>query len=138
MKQMETLPNGLRFQVGIDIAEVDRIAASLKKFGDRFKERNFSAEEIAYCDAKHQPEMHYAGRWAAKEAFLKAIGIGIMRGIPMSALSIMPPAGRTRPSLTVAGKAQLVLADRNVVAWDLNITHSRATAIAAAVVFFSE
>lgn len=135
---METLPNGLRFQVGIDIAEVDRIAASLKKFGDRFKERNFSAEEIAYCDAKRDSAMHYAGRWAAKEAFLKAIGIGIMRGIPMSDLSIMPPAGRTRPSLAVSNKARSVLADRKVVAWDLNITHSRSIAVAAAVAFFSE
>lgn len=134
---METLPNGVRFQVGVDLAEVDRIAASIEKFGDRFKQKNFSAEEIAYCDAKRHPAMHYAGRWAAKEAFLKAVGIGIMRGIPMSALSIAAPAGRTRPVLTVTDKARAVLAERRVVAWDLNITHSRSMAVAAAVAFFS-
>ena len=135
---METLPNGCKFQVGIDIAEVDRIEGSLQKFGDRFKERNFSAEEIDYCNAKRQPAMHYAGRWAAKEAFLKAVGIGIMRGIPMSELSIMPQTGRTRPVLSVSETARAALAVRKVVAWDLNITHSKAIAIAAAVAFFSE
>lgn len=133
---METLPDGVGFQVGVDIAEVERIAASLEKFGDRFKRKNFSAEEIAYCDAKREPAMHYAGRWAAKEAFLKAVGIGIMRGIPMSALSIMPPPGRTRPALTVSDEARRFLKERNVVAWDLNITHSKTTAVAAAVAFF--
>src|SRR3990167_588293 len=137
MKRMETLPNGMRFQVGVDIAEVDRIAASLKKFGDRFKERNVSPAEIAYCDAKRQPEMHYAGRWAAKEAFLKAVGIGIMRGVPMSAMSITAPAGRTRPVLTVTAAAAAVLKARKVTAWDLNITHSRTLAVACAVAFFS-
>ena len=135
---METLPNGMRFQVGVDIAEVDRIAASLEKFGQRFKERNFSAEEISYCDAKRHPPMHYAGRWAAKEAFLKAVGIGIMRGIPMSDLSIMPPPGRTRPMLTVSEEAGKFLKERKIISWDLNITHSRTTAVAAAVAFFSE
>lgn len=135
---METLPGGTRFQIGVDIAEVDRIESSLKKFGERFKTRNFSPAEIAYCDAKHHPAMHYAGRWAAKEAFLKAVGIGIMRGIPMSDLSIMPPPGRSRPSLTVSEAARAVLTDRKVLVWDLNITHSKLTAIAAAVVFFSE
>lgn len=135
---METLPKGMRFQVGVDIAEVDRIASSLEKHGDRFKERNFSADEIAYCDRKRYPSMHYAGRWAAKEAFLKAVGIGIMRGIPMSALSIIPPPGRTRPILTPSPEAAAFLRERRIVAWDLNITHSRSVAIAAAVVIFSE
>jgi holo-[acyl-carrier protein] synthase len=114
---METLPARTRFQIGVDLAEVDRIASSLEKFGDKFKERNFRA---------------------AKEAFLKAVGIGIMRGIPMSALSILPPPGRTRPVLEAAAAAREALAERHVVAWDLNITHSRSIAVAAAVVFFSD
>lgn len=135
---METLPAGFRFQIGVDIAEVDRIAASLEKFGDRFKQRNFSAEEIQYCDGKRIPAMHYAGRWAAKEAFLKAVGVGIMRGIPMSELSIMPPEGRTRPYLTAKESSMAFLKGRKVVAWDVNITHSKSSAVAAAVVFFSE
>lgn len=135
---METLHGAVRFQVGVDISEVDRIAKSLKKFGDRFKKRNFSEEEIAYCDPKRHAAMHYAGRWAAKEAFLKAVGIGIMRGIPMNVLSIIPPPGKTRPVLTAAGPALEVLKERKVVAWDLNITHSQKMAVAAAVAFFSE
>ncbi|MBI4178109.1 holo-ACP synthase [bacterium] len=135
---METLPDGVRFQIGVDIAEVPRIAGSLKKFGRHFKERNFSEAEIIYCDGKRLPAMHYAGRWAAKEAFLKAVGIGIMRGIPMNTLSIVPPEGRTRPYLTAEGEALKVLKDRKVVSWDLNITHSRTMAVAAAVVFFSK
>jgi holo-[acyl-carrier protein] synthase len=63
--------------IGIDLVEVPRIRELLEKHGQRFKERTFTAGEIAYCDACAEPAMHYAARFAAKEAVAKALGTGL-------------------------------------------------------------
>ena len=64
---------------GIDIAEVPRVAASIERFGRRFLERVFTPEEIRYCESKANKTERYAGRFAAKEAAMKAIGTGWSR-----------------------------------------------------------
>lgn len=66
-------PQGL----GIDLVEISRIRDLLTRHGDRFKERTFTAGEIAYCDSCADPAMHYAARFAAKEAAAKALGTGL-------------------------------------------------------------
>ena len=63
--------------IGIDLVEVPRIREMLERHGQRFKERTFTADEIAYCDACADPAMHYAARFAAKEAAAKALGTGL-------------------------------------------------------------
>ena len=60
------------FTVGVDLIEVVRIRAALKRWGDRFLHRHFTAGEIAYCQAKARPAESLAARFAAKEAFAKA------------------------------------------------------------------
>src|SRR5271157_328108 len=65
---------------GIDIVEVQRIAATIGRFGRRFLERVFTAGEIRYCESKANKAERYAGRFAAKEAAMKAIGTGWSRG----------------------------------------------------------
>jgi holo-[acyl-carrier protein] synthase len=62
--------------LGIDIEEVARFAVLLQRWGRSFTEKIFSAGEIAYCEAKHSPQQHFAARFAAKEAFAKALGTG--------------------------------------------------------------
>lgn len=64
---------------GIDIVETARIRESLEKFGDRFLHRCFLPDEIAYCRSMKFPELHFAARFAAKEAISKAFGTGIGR-----------------------------------------------------------
>ena len=66
---------------GVDLAEVDRIRASIERFGDRFKDRVFTPREIAYAERKANPFERYAARFAAKEAAMKAIGTGWKRGV---------------------------------------------------------
>jgi holo-[acyl-carrier protein] synthase len=63
--------------VGIDLTEVDRIRDLLTRHGERFKQRTFTEGEIAYCDSCADPAMHYAARFAAKEAAAKALGTGL-------------------------------------------------------------
>ena len=62
---------------GIDLVDVSRMKKLLAKWGDRFTERYFSQHEIDYCCRKAVPAIHYAARFAAKESFLKSLGIGL-------------------------------------------------------------
>src|SRR3974377_2561303 len=89
---------------GIDITEVDRIAASLKRFGGRFVERVFTAEEIRDCESKANKAERYAARFAAKEAGMKAIGTGWSRGVRWHDIEVQRlPGGR--PTLVFHGRA---------------------------------
>jgi len=65
---------------GIDIIEIGRVKKAIKKLGNRFLSKVFTEGEIKYCKKKRFPEIHFAGRFAAKEAIAKAIGTGFWRG----------------------------------------------------------
>ena len=67
------MTDGLR--VGVDLIEIDRVRRALERHGDGFRARCFTAAERAYCDSKPNPAQHYAGRFAAKEAVGKALGV---------------------------------------------------------------
>jgi holo-[acyl-carrier protein] synthase len=62
--------------LGVDITEIDRITATIERFGDRFLRRVFTDAEIAYCTRRRFPAIHFAGRFASKEAAMKALGTG--------------------------------------------------------------
>jgi holo-[acyl-carrier protein] synthase len=66
---------------GIDVIEIQRIHRAIERWGDRFLTRIFTPEEIRYCSRKRRPEISFAARFAAKEAVLKALGIGIRGGL---------------------------------------------------------
>ena len=66
---------------GIDVTEVPRVAESISRFGDRFLQRVYTAEEIAYCIRQRDPVPSLAARFAAKEAAMKALGTGHSRGV---------------------------------------------------------
>jgi holo-[acyl-carrier protein] synthase len=59
--------------IGIDIVEIERIASMVRKYGDHFLRKVFTNAEIDYCKNKAFPSLHFSGRWAAKEAFFKAL-----------------------------------------------------------------
>lgn len=63
--------------IGIDLVEVPRMQRILGRWGHRFLARVYTPEEIAYCQARALPAMHYAARFAAKEAAMKAMGTGL-------------------------------------------------------------
>lgn len=67
--------------IGTDLANIDRIAATLDRFGDRFRHRVFTPAEQAKAEARHDRAGTYAKRWAAKEACSKALGTGLRMGI---------------------------------------------------------
>jgi holo-[acyl-carrier protein] synthase len=108
---------------GVDLAEVDRIKTSFERFGERFRDRIFTSHEIAYVERKANRFERYAGRFAAKEAGMKAIGTGWKRGVRWQDFEVVNlPSGR--PTLRLHGVAADVAAQLGVTAIHLSITHT--------------
>ena len=76
------------FGIGTDIVNIKRIEQSLKKNKSTFKNRIFSEKEISYCENKKNPSAFYAKRFAAKEAFSKALGTGIRKGVNLKNIEV--------------------------------------------------
>ncbi len=110
------------YGIGVDLVSIPRIARALARFGERFKERVFTPQEINYCEARSRPEYNYALRFAAKEAFSKALGVGLRRnGIRWREVEVVPaPSGR--PDLAVSGTAARLCADYGISGMFLSLT----------------
>ncbi len=67
--------------IGNDIIEIDRIKSNIERYQQRFLDRIFTSREQAYCLKRKEPAIHFAGRFAAKEAIVKALGTGFSQGI---------------------------------------------------------
>src|SRR5689334_25082550 len=92
---------------GVDLAEVPRIQASIERYGARFLERVYTPGEIAYVERKANRFERYAGRFAAKEAGMKAIGTGWKRGVRWQDFEVANlPSGK--PTLRLHGEAARV------------------------------
>ena len=75
--------------IGIDIIEVSRIKNLMDKYGDKFFQRILTEKEIAYCKSYPNPEVHFAGRFASKEAYSKAIGTGVSKDFKWKDIEIL-------------------------------------------------
>ena len=120
--------------VGTDITECLRIARMIERHGELFIDRVYTAEEIAYCQTRKQSTQHFTGRWAAKEAILKAIGTGWVRGITWRDMEIRnDPSGR--PLVAVRGGVKEVVEKLGISEIQVSISHchTHATAVAIAV-----
>ena len=114
---------------GVDISEVDRIAAAVKRFGDRFLQRVFTPAEIRYCMAKPNAAERLAARFAAKEAGMKAIGTGLHYGVTWQDVEVLQMPGQ-RPVLQFHGKAAEFAARLGCKRTHLSLSHTREQAIA--------
>ena len=94
--------------IGTDLANIDRIAGTLERFGDRFRNRVFTATEQAKAEARHDVAGTYAKRWAAKEACSKALGTGLRMGIAWKDMAVTNlPTGQPVMHLTGWAAARL-------------------------------
>ena len=117
---------------GIDIAEVDRIAASIQRFGRRFTERVFTPDEIRYCESKANKAERYAARFAAKEAGMKAIGTGWKHGVTWHDIEVKRVPGG-RPTLVFSGKAAQFFDKLGATKAHLSLTHTAEFAMAQVI-----
>jgi holo-[acyl-carrier protein] synthase len=118
--------------LGVDIAEVDRIEAAFGRHGRAFAERICTPVEIAYCERHRNKFERYAGRFAAKEAAMKALGTGWRHGVRWRDIEVTNAPGG-KPTLNLAGAAR-AFADRlGVKTISLSITHSGNLALAQVI-----
>lgn len=118
--------------LGIDIAEVDRIESAIRRYGQRFLQRVFTAAEIDYCQSKANAFERFAGRFAAKEAAMKAIGTGWKRGVAWKDFEVVRESSG-RPALRFSGVAAGFAERLGVTRALVSITHTATEAIAQVI-----
>jgi holo-[acyl-carrier protein] synthase len=117
-----------RHEIGVDLIDIDRIATVLSRHPDRFRERVLTEAEARYCGRK--PE-RIAGRWAAKEAISKVLGLGV-RGVGWREIEILPNwAGA--PQVRLHARAAARAASMQLQDVTVSISHERRMAVAVAV-----
>jgi holo-[acyl-carrier protein] synthase len=117
---------------GTDIVECLRIAQMIERHGELFLTRVYTEHEIAYCTARKAATQHYAGRWAAKEAVLKALGTGWRRGISWRDIEIQNDRNGT-PAVILSGGARDVMEQAGIRRLHVTISHCRCHAVAYVV-----
>jgi len=118
--------------LGMDLTRIERLAEAEGRRGTRFLERVFTARERAYCERRARTRhTHYAGRFAVKEATMKALGTGWTGGVRWIDIeTVRAPGGP--PQLLLHGESAAIAARRGIERWHVTITHD--AGIAAAVV----
>jgi holo-[acyl-carrier protein] synthase len=91
--------------VGVDLVRIPRLRDVISRWDDRFLRRVFTESEIAYCRARRDPVPHFAARFAAKEAGMKALGTGLRRGVTWRELEVRREPGQA-PTLELHGRTR--------------------------------
>jgi holo-[acyl-carrier protein] synthase len=118
--------------LGIDVSEVKRIQAVIESQGERFLRRVFTLDEVAYCEQFRNKYERYAGRFAVKEAAMKALGTGWSRGVRWVDVEVVRQRGG-RPTLTLKGEAKKIADALGVKNIAVSITHTAEQAFAQVV-----
>ena len=110
------------YGIGIDLVKVGRVREALERWGERFQNKVFTPGEVRYCTQKKNPSPNFAARFAAKEAFVKAMGIGIRRGVHWKDVEVQRgPLGR--PVLKLNGRAMEICQKERIEGLFLSLTH---------------
>jgi holo-[acyl-carrier protein] synthase len=117
---------------GIDIVECLRIAQMIERHGELFITRVYTDAEIEYCTTRKAATQHYSGRWAAKEAVLKALGTGWRRGISWRDIEIRNDRNGA-PIVNLRGGARDVMEKAGIRRLHVSISHCRSFAVAHVV-----
>jgi holo-[acyl-carrier protein] synthase len=118
--------------LGIDATDIHRIAGTLTRYGERFMHRLFTEGEVAYCTRRRVPAIHFAGRFAAKEAAMKALGTGHTQGVLWRDVEVVRRGGP--PQLQLHGGAERRFRAMGGRSSLLTITHSDELAIAQVLI----
>ena len=120
--------------IGTDIVECPRIGKMIEQHGELFLRRVYTEREIRYCQARKHAIEHFAGRWAAKEAILKALGSGRSQGVGWTHIEVRNGQDG-RPQVLVCGAAREIARERGIGEILVSISHCRtyATAYAMAI-----
>ncbi len=118
--------------LGLDATDIGRIAETIERYKDRFLHRIFTDGEVAYCMRRRVPSIHFAGRFAAKEAAMKALGTGHSRGVLWRDVEVVRRGGPPQLQLHGgAGRRFAAIGGRSSL---LTITHSDDLAMAQVLI----
>ena len=115
--------------IGIDLVDISRIRRLMERWQERFLERVFTPDEVAYALRRHDPAQHLAARFAAKEATLKALGTGLSMGVRWREMEVRRARGE-RPMLALSGRTATLGVARGVRTLHLSLTHDGGFAMA--------
>jgi holo-[acyl-carrier protein] synthase len=118
--------------IGVDIVEVPRIQAVIDRHGEHFLRRVFTEQEVAYCRSGARPPERFAGRFAAKEAALKALGTGWQHGTSFREVEVTTDE-LGAPALRLSGHTLELSRTRGVLRWHVSLSHDRHYAVAQVV-----
>jgi holo-[acyl-carrier protein] synthase len=119
--------------IGVDVVSVPRLSALVERYGKRAKERLFTPRELADCERRAAPADCLAGRFAAKEAFLKALGTGLASGVRWGDMAIRSDH-RGRPELVLSGKARERLREVGGDGVHVSLSHDAGVAVAVVII----
>jgi holo-[acyl-carrier protein] synthase len=118
--------------VGLDLARIDRFEKVHARHGDRLLERLFTDGERAYCDRRASRMASYAGRFAVKEAVMKALGTGWSSGVAWRDIEVVRASG-SAPTVVLHGTTARIARDRGITTIHITITHDAGIAAAVAI-----
>ncbi len=118
--------------VGVDLVRIPRMREVIARWQERFLRRVFTDAEIAYCRARRDPVPHFAARFAAKEAGLKALGTGLRLGVSWRELEVRRERGQA-PVLVLSGRSREIGLSRGGRRMLLALTHEGDYALAQAI-----
>ncbi len=118
--------------IGVDLAQIPRLRRVVERWDERFLRRVFTDEEIAYCRRRRDPIPHFAARFAAKEATLKALGTGLRMGIKWQELEVRRERGQA-PVMVLSGRCRALAQAKGAGRVLLSLTHDGDYAMAQAM-----
>lgn len=118
--------------IGVDIVKVDRIEKAVERWGHRFLKRIFTAAEIERCQKRARPAQCLALRFAAKEAFAKALGLGMRKGLRWRDIEVVHD-NFGKPDLLLHNQAQRLLETMEASRTWLSLSDERESALAVVV-----
>jgi holo-[acyl-carrier protein] synthase len=118
--------------LGVDLVSIPRMRSTIDRWQQRFVDRVFTDDEIAYCRARRDPAPHFAARFAAKEAGFKALGTGVQLGVRWRELEVRREREEA-PTLVLSGRAREIGLARGGSRMLLSLTHEGEYALAQAI-----
>ena len=117
---------------GVDVVDIGRIDDMIKRHGEHFLHRCFTAGEADYCREHRDCNIHFAGRFAAKEAIVKALGTGFRGRIAWTDMEILPDS-KGKPVLRLSGHTAALSEQAGITTWHISISHTAQIAFASAI-----
>lgn len=120
------------YGIGVDLVKIERIEKVIKRWGDRFINRVFTPDEREFCLKRVSPYSAFALRFAAKEAFSKALGTGMRKGVAWRDIEVFHFKGG-RPGLKIHGRSQILCRNEEINSYHVSLSDEKEYGVAVVI-----